>query len=164
MVFEYVKTNEGDTTTESRTFIKIMTQDAMEGMSLKTLAERIKDPEGKRGCEAMFPMDHWDEERFTEEMREYLKMGFLAIRVLSNLEILIVVGSILYQPRCTQVDYGTNELCSRQTLGRRIILPLTLPRTDPSDSDSDSSPADPVDPSPEGDGDRWHPRRPSQDL
>ena len=29
----------------------------MEGMRLKTLVERFKDPEVRRGCEAMFPMD-----------------------------------------------------------------------------------------------------------
>ena len=60
----------------------------MEGMGLKTLAERFKDPEVKRGCEGMFPMDVSKNTRFainyftsiglgvmiTEEMREYLKV------------------------------------------------------------------------------------------
>ena len=41
----------------SRIFFKIMMQEMMEGMGLKTLTERFKDPEVKRGCEAMFPMD-----------------------------------------------------------------------------------------------------------
>ena len=60
-------------------------------MGLKTLAERFKDPEVKRGCEGMFPMDVPKNTRFainyftsiglgviTEEMREYLKVRSLA--------------------------------------------------------------------------------------
>lgn len=59
----------------------------MEAMGLKTLTERFKDPEVKRGCEGMFPMDVPKNTRFainyftsiglgaiTEEMREYLKV------------------------------------------------------------------------------------------
>ena len=63
----------------------------MEGMGLKTLAERFKDPEVKRGCEGMFPMDVPKNTRFainyfrvtsiglgvitdSKEMREYLKV------------------------------------------------------------------------------------------
>ena len=48
MVFECVKINEDDTTSSSRIFVKIMMQEMMEGMELKTLAERFKDPEVKR--------------------------------------------------------------------------------------------------------------------
>ncbi|ESK85337.1 pre-mrna-splicing factor cwc22 [Moniliophthora roreri MCA 2997] len=86
MVFECVKVNEDDTTSSSRIFIKIMMQEMMESMGLKTLAERFKDPEVKKGCEGMFPMDVPKNTRFsinyftsiglgviTEEMREYLK-------------------------------------------------------------------------------------------
>ncbi|KAF8811944.1 hypothetical protein BYT27DRAFT_7252280 [Phlegmacium glaucopus] len=115
-VFEYVKINGDDTTTKSRIFIKI--QEMMEEMTLKTLAERFKDPQ-----------------------------------------------SILYQPRCTQVDYGTTtSYGSRQT---------HHPQTDPSDSDSDSSSADSSDSSSEDDGDSGasrrrrstsRPRRLGQDL
>jgi pre-mRNA-splicing factor CWC22 len=92
MVFECVK-NEDDTTSSSRIFVKIMMQEMMEGLGLKTLAERFKDPEVKRGCEGMFPMDVPKNTRFainyftsiglgviTEEMREYLK-----VRIFSNL-------------------------------------------------------------------------------
>ncbi|KAF8811941.1 MIF4G-domain-containing protein [Phlegmacium glaucopus] len=87
MVFECVRINEDDTTSSSRIFVKIMMQEMMEGMGLKTLAERFKDPEVKRGCEGMFPMDVPKNTRFainyftsiglgaiTEEMREYLKV------------------------------------------------------------------------------------------
>jgi pre-mRNA-splicing factor CWC22 len=49
--------NEGDATSSRRIFIKIMMQEMTEGMGLKALAERVKDPEVKRGCEGMFPMD-----------------------------------------------------------------------------------------------------------
>ena len=68
-----------------------MMQEMMEGMGLKTLAERFKDPEVMRGCEGMFLMDVPKNTRFAinyftsiglgvimEEMREYLKVGSLA--------------------------------------------------------------------------------------
>jgi hypothetical protein len=83
-----VKINEDDTTSSSRIFIKIMMQEMMEGMGLKTLAERFEDPEVKRGCEGMFPTDVPKNTRFTinyftsiglgvimEGTREYLKVG-----------------------------------------------------------------------------------------
>lgn len=86
MAFECVKVNEDDTTSSSRIFIKILMQEMMESMGLKVLAERFKDPEVKRGCAGMFPMDVPKNTRFainyftsiglgviTEEMREYLK-------------------------------------------------------------------------------------------
>ncbi|RDB24062.1 Pre-mRNA-splicing factor CWC22 [Hypsizygus marmoreus] len=86
MVLDCVKINEDDTTSSSRIFIKIMMNEMMESMGLKTLAERFKDPEVKRGCEGMFPLDVPKNTRFainyftsiglgvvTEEMREYLK-------------------------------------------------------------------------------------------
>ncbi|EDR11214.1 uncharacterized protein LACBIDRAFT_247484, partial [Laccaria bicolor S238N-H82] len=85
MAFECVKINEDDTTSSSRIFIKILMQEMMESMGLKVLAERFKDPEVKRGCAGMFPMDVPKNTRFainyftsiglgviTEEMREYL--------------------------------------------------------------------------------------------
>ncbi|KAF8894810.1 armadillo-type protein [Infundibulicybe gibba] len=88
MVFECVKINEDDTTSSSRIFIKILMNEMMESMGLKVLAERFKDPEVKRGCENMFPMDVPKNTRFainyftsiglgaiTEEMREYLKVS-----------------------------------------------------------------------------------------
>ncbi|KAF9484975.1 MIF4G-domain-containing protein [Pholiota conissans] len=87
MVLECVKVNEDDTTSSSRIFIKIMMQEMMESMGLKTLAERFKDPEVKQGCAGMFPMDIPKNTRFsinyftsiglgilTEGMREYLKV------------------------------------------------------------------------------------------
>ncbi|KAF8177606.1 MIF4G-domain-containing protein [Pholiota molesta] len=87
MVFECVKINEDDTTSSSRIFVKIMMQEMMESMGLKTLAERFKDPEVKQGCAGMFPMDIPKNTRFsinyftsiglgvlTEGMREYLKV------------------------------------------------------------------------------------------
>ncbi|GLB35523.1 putative protein with domain in DAP-5, eIF4G, MA-3 and other proteins [Lyophyllum shimeji] len=86
MAFECVKINEDDTTSSSRIFIKILMNEMMESMGLKNLAERFKDPEIRRGCEGMFPMDIPKNTRFainyftsiglgiiTEEMREYLK-------------------------------------------------------------------------------------------
>ncbi|KAI6111053.1 MIF4G-domain-containing protein [Pisolithus sp. B1] len=44
-----IKMNEDDTTSSSRIFIKIMMQEMMESMGLKTLAERFKDEESKGG-------------------------------------------------------------------------------------------------------------------
>lgn len=86
-VFECIKVNEDDTTSSSRIFIKIMMQEMMEAMGLKTLSERFKDPEVHKACEGMFPTDVPKNTRFainyftsvglgvvTEEMREYLKV------------------------------------------------------------------------------------------
>jgi hypothetical protein len=44
--------------------VKISMRNRVEGMGLKTLAERFKDPEVKRGCKAMFPMDMPKNTRF----------------------------------------------------------------------------------------------------
>ena len=89
-------------TSSSRIFIKIMPvmQEMMEGM--KTLAERFKDPEVKRGCEGMFLTDVLKNIRFAinyftsiglgvimEEMRVYLKVGSLATFFLGRFEILL---------------------------------------------------------------------------
>ncbi|KAJ7777836.1 hypothetical protein DFH07DRAFT_565912 [Mycena maculata] len=86
MVLECIKINEDDTTSSSRIFVKIMMTEMTEAMGLKTVAERFKDPEVRRGCEGMFPVDVPKNTRFainyftsiglgivTEEMREYLK-------------------------------------------------------------------------------------------
>lgn len=116
MVFECVKINEDDTTSSSRIFVKIMMQEMMEGMGLKTLAERFKDPEVKRGCEGMFPMDVPKNTRFainyftsiglgviTEEMREYLKVYFLSnLYFFDRFEILTTVNNL----ECTEINYG----------------------------------------------------------
>ncbi|KAJ7367689.1 hypothetical protein DFH08DRAFT_725703 [Mycena albidolilacea] len=86
LVLECVKINEDDTTSSSRIFVKIMMTEMTEAMGLKTVAERFRDPEVRRGCEGMFPVDVPKNTRFainyftsigmgavTEEMREYLK-------------------------------------------------------------------------------------------
>ena len=88
-VLRVVKVNEDDTTSSSRIFIKIMMQEMMEAMSLKGLAERLKDPEIRDATRDMFPMDVPKNTRFsinyftsiglglvTEDMREYLKVSF----------------------------------------------------------------------------------------
>ncbi|KAJ7065923.1 hypothetical protein B0H15DRAFT_167445 [Mycena belliarum] len=86
LVLECVKINEDDTTSSSRIFVKIMMTEMTESMGLKTVSERFKDPEVRRACEGMFPVDVPKNTRFainyftsiglgvvTEEMREYLK-------------------------------------------------------------------------------------------
>ena len=103
MVFECVKINEDDMTSSSRISIKIMMQEMMEGMGLKTLAERLNDPEVKKGCEGMFPMDVLKNTRFTinyftsiglgvitEAMRDYLKVCSLATCIFVIFEIPIL--------------------------------------------------------------------------
>jgi pre-mRNA-splicing factor CWC22 len=90
--FECVKINEDDTTSSSRIFIKILMNEMMESMGLKTLAERFKDEEVKRHCAGMFPMDIPKNTRFainyftsiglgvlTEEMREWLKVRDMTV-------------------------------------------------------------------------------------
>ena len=86
-VLEVIKMNEDETTSSSRIFVKIMFGEIVEAMGLKTITERFKDPEVKRYCEGMFPMDNPKNTRFsinyftsiglgpvTEEMREHLKV------------------------------------------------------------------------------------------
>ncbi|KAF9239683.1 armadillo-type protein [Melanogaster broomeanus] len=89
VVLGTIKMNEDDTTSSSRIFVKIMMQEMMESMGLKNLAERFKDEEVRTACRDMFPTDNPKNTRFsinyftsiglgllTEEMREYLKVGF----------------------------------------------------------------------------------------
>ncbi|KAK7061197.1 hypothetical protein R3P38DRAFT_3383459 [Favolaschia claudopus] len=86
LVLQCVKINEEDTTSSSRIFVKIMMTEMTESMGVKVVAERFKDPEVRRACESMFPVDIPKNTRFainyftsiglgviTEEMREYLQ-------------------------------------------------------------------------------------------
>ncbi|KAG6884516.1 pre-mRNA-splicing factor cwc22 [Termitomyces sp. T159_Od127] len=130
VVFECVKVNEDDTTSSSRIFIKILMNEMMESMGLKALAERFKDPEVKRSCESMFPVDVPKNTRFainyftsiglgiiTEEMREYLKVRFR--------------GSRFREAHCDNVfirtrrglSWSNDGLCSKQNL--RLQIPQT---------------------------------------
>ncbi|KAM0753413.1 MIF4G-domain-containing protein [Meredithblackwellia eburnea MCA 4105] len=85
-VLDVVKMNEDDTTSSSRIFVKILFQEVVEGMGLKKLAERLKEPSLKGYLDNIFPMDNPKNTRFsinfftsiglgavTEEMREQLK-------------------------------------------------------------------------------------------
>lgn len=86
-VFSVVKMNEDDTTSSSRIFIKILMQEMMEEMGLKTLGERFRDPSMATNYQQLLPMDNPKNTRFsinyftsiglgliTEEMREHLKV------------------------------------------------------------------------------------------
>ncbi|KAH7103864.1 MIF4G-domain-containing protein [Auriculariales sp. MPI-PUGE-AT-0066] len=85
-VLDVIKMNEDDTTSSSRIFVKIMFQEVMEQMGLKSLTERFKDADVKDCTRGMFPMDNPKNTRFainyftsiglgavTEDMREHLK-------------------------------------------------------------------------------------------
>ena len=119
MAFECVKINEDDTTSSSRIFVKILMQEMMESMGLKVLAERFKDPEVKRGCAGMFPMDVPKNTRFainyftsiglgviTEEMREYLKVCFSIYYVFD-------ICLMDCTTECTKTDHGTTACYAR---------------------------------------------------
>jgi len=123
MAFDCVKINEDDTTSSSRIFVKIMMQEMMESMGLKVLAERFKDPEVKRGCEGMFPMDVPKNTRFsinyftsiglgvlTEDMREYLKVRSSNL-LRQNLLPFVLIATFV--PECAQVDHGTTSCFAR---------------------------------------------------
>ena len=114
MVFECVKINEDDTTSSSRIFVKIMMQEMMEGMGLKTLVERFKDPEVKKGCKGMFLMDVPKNTRFainyfmsvglgviSEEMREYLKVRSLKLVSYQILRYSLSLASFFINLECT---------------------------------------------------------------
>jgi pre-mRNA-splicing factor CWC22 len=92
---------EDDMMSSSHIFVKIMMQEMMEGMGLKSLAERFKIFEVKRGCEGKFLMYVPKNTRFAinyftsiglgmimEEMREYLKVDSF---ILSSFEMLITI-------------------------------------------------------------------------
>lgn len=85
-VLDAVKMNEDDTTSSSRIFIKIMFQEILEGMGLKKLTERFKEPQLEHYLGSIFPVDNPKNTRFsinfftsiglgavTEAMREHLK-------------------------------------------------------------------------------------------
>lgn len=93
-VLDVIKMNEDDTTSSSRIFVKIMFQEIVEAMGVKTIGERFKDPEVSRFCDGMFPKDNPKNTRFainyftsiglgvvTEDMREYLKASFYSCAV-----------------------------------------------------------------------------------
>ncbi|KAG8914047.1 pre-mRNA-splicing factor cwc22, partial [Tulasnella sp. 418] len=85
-VFSVIKMNEDETTSSSRIFVKILLQEMMEEIGLKTLTERFKDTTMAENYTQMFPMDNPRNTRFsinyftsiglgavTEAMREHLK-------------------------------------------------------------------------------------------
>ncbi|WBW70653.1 splicing factor Cwf22 [Schizosaccharomyces osmophilus] len=84
-VFESVRLTEDDTTASSRIFLKILFQELLEAIGLKTLISRFHDPELVPYLHGVFPTDEARNVRFsinyftsiglgalTEEMREYL--------------------------------------------------------------------------------------------
>lgn len=85
-VLSVVHLNEGETTSSSRIFIKILFQDLSEALGMAKLQEKFKDDMLKPNFEGIFPMDNARNTRFsinyftsigmgavTEEMREHLK-------------------------------------------------------------------------------------------
>ena len=87
LALNVIKMNEDETTSSSRIFVKIMFGEVVEAMGLKTVAERLKDPDIKKATEAMFPLDNPKNTRFsvnyftsigmgvvTEDMREHLRV------------------------------------------------------------------------------------------
>lgn len=85
-VFSAVRLNENDTTSSSRIFIKILFEDLAQAMSMKKLAERMREDLLQPSLDGIFPKDESRNTRFainfftaigmgvlTEDMREYLK-------------------------------------------------------------------------------------------
>lgn len=85
-VFHVVKLNEEDTTSSSRIFIKILTEELAQGIGMKSLTEHFKDDALQSALAGMFPTDNAKNARFsinfftaigmgalTEGMREWLK-------------------------------------------------------------------------------------------
>ncbi|CAK9840566.1 splicing factor Cwf22 [Schizosaccharomyces pombe] len=84
-VYDCVRLTEDDTTASSRIFLKIMFQEIVEALGLKSLVERLHDPNLVPYLHGLFPVDEARNVRFsinyftsiglgalTEEMREYL--------------------------------------------------------------------------------------------
>jgi pre-mRNA-splicing factor CWC22 len=135
-VFECVKINEDDTTSSSRIFIKILMNEMMESMGLKTMAERFKDEEVKRHCAGMFPMDIPKNTRFainyftsiglgivTEEMREWLKVRFTK-SIFTSLEVTSYDFATSECPKThygtTKSDVGSSLVVVRHVIGLRL--------------------------------------------
>ena len=88
-IFSLVSLTEQDTTSSSRIFLKILLTDLVEAMSLKTLAERFKDPTmiisvqtqggtvNKGAFDGMFPKDHPKNTRFA--INYYTSIGLGAL-------------------------------------------------------------------------------------
>ncbi|XP_050213902.1 uncharacterized protein LOC126665219 [Mercurialis annua] len=85
-VLAYIRLTEEDTTSSSRIFIKILFQELSEHLGIRTLNERLTDPNMQDSFEAIFPRDNPKNTRFsinfftsiglggiTENLREYLK-------------------------------------------------------------------------------------------
>lgn len=103
-VLDVVKMNEDDTTSSSRIFIKIMFQEVTEGMGLKKLTERLRDPSLGSYLGNIFPVDNPKNTRFsinfftsiglgavTEDMREHLKRA--PALIVRSLGFLVLVPS-----------------------------------------------------------------------
>ena len=131
MVFSCVNVNEDDTTSSSRIFIKIMMQEMMESMGLKTLVERFKDPEVRTGCRGMFPMDIPKNTRFsinyftsiglgavTEEMREYLKVCFIQLLMQGR----ALTACCRMRPR---LSWSNGDRCWKRNRHRRTLIRQT---------------------------------------
>lgn len=85
-VFSAVRLNENDTSSSSRIFIKILFEDLAQAMSMKKLAERMREDILQPSFDGIFPKDDSRNTRFainfftaigmgvlTEDMREFLK-------------------------------------------------------------------------------------------
>ncbi|EEF31876.1 cell cycle control protein cwf22, putative [Ricinus communis] len=85
-VLAYIRLTEEDTTSSSRIFIKILFQELSEHLGIRTLNERLTDPNMQDSFESIFPRDNPKNTRFsinfftsiglggiTENLREYLK-------------------------------------------------------------------------------------------
>ena len=127
--------NEDDTTSSSRIFVKIMTQEVTESMGLTTLKERFSDPEIKELCTGMFPLDNPKNARFsinhftsvrlgalTEEMREHLKVS-------RAFNVLFITELMCCSPERAPPDYGTmagnvrgRVVVFGQFIGRGLII------------------------------------------
>lgn len=85
-VLSVIRLNEEDTTSSSRIFIKILFEDLAQALSMKKLAERMRDEALQPSFDGVFPKDNPRNTRFainfftavgmgslTEDMREFLK-------------------------------------------------------------------------------------------
>ena len=156
-VFECVKINEDDTTSSSRIFVKILMNEMMESMGLKVLAERFKDPEVKRGCEGMFPVDVPKNTRFainyftsiglgviTGEMREYLtvRLNFclLSLPLICSLNVTSQnAPRLIMEQRRAMLEASSSSSDSDSSDTDSDSDSSSDTSSDSSDSDSDST-------------------------
>ena len=95
-VVQVIKMDRDDTTSSSRSFVKIMMQEVTESMGLVTLGERFVDPEIKALCAGMFPLDNPKNARFSINYFTSIGLGALTGDMPEHLKVSRAFNGLFY--------------------------------------------------------------------